>query len=274
MTLPDGTQGDQGAAAGREHLGQGFHAGLRRADETSRRSKGEAAKAKPQTASRPTGVIRFGMMAVRGVGEKAVEAIIDERTSTRAVHQPLRLHASASTCGTVTRGDDRGAGQVRRRSPARRRSARSCSRCWTRPSRRASSRSRTSAPGRSTCSAAAVRRRRQRRRMMADALPDVDELPDAELLKFEKELLGFYITSHPLTEHQVGPGALHHRLARRRRMTCSEGTEVTDRRDDQPGEEGRHQERPLRGHARWRSSRWKTWRGRSTGRCSPRRSRR
>ena len=34
-------------------------------------------------------------------------------------------------------------------------------------------------------------------------LPDVEELPDAELLKFEKELLGFYITSHPLTEHQV-----------------------------------------------------------------------
>jgi DNA polymerase-3 subunit alpha len=33
-------------------------------------------------------------------------------------------------------------------------------------------------------------------------LPDVDELPETELLKFEKELLGFYITSHPLTEHQ------------------------------------------------------------------------
>jgi DNA polymerase-3 subunit alpha len=34
------------------------------------------------------------------------------------------------------------------------------------------------------------------------ALPQVPELADAELLKFEKELLGFYITSHPLTEHQ------------------------------------------------------------------------
>jgi DNA polymerase-3 subunit alpha len=34
------------------------------------------------------------------------------------------------------------------------------------------------------------------------ALPDVPEFQPAELLKFEKELLGFYITSHPLTEHQ------------------------------------------------------------------------
>ena len=28
------------------------------------------------------------------------------------------------------------------------------------------------------------------------------EFPSAELLKFEKEYLGFYISSHPLTEHQ------------------------------------------------------------------------
>ena len=36
----------------------------------------------------------------------------------------------------------------------------------------------------------------------ADMLPNVDEFASADLLKFEKELLGFYITSHPLTEHQ------------------------------------------------------------------------
>src|SRR6185369_6120916 len=62
--------------------------------------------------------------------------------------------------------------------------------------------------------------------MGASALPDVDELPDAELLKFEKELLGFYISSHPLTEHQV---ALEHfsTASTREAMNCSEGTEVT-----------------------------------------------
>jgi DNA polymerase-3 subunit alpha len=37
----------------------------------------------------------------------------------------------------------------------------------------------------------------------APSLPDVPELPNADLLKFEKELLGFYITSHPLMQHQM-----------------------------------------------------------------------
>jgi DNA polymerase-3 subunit alpha len=64
------------------------------------------------------------------------------------------------------------------------------------------------------------------RAMGAAALPDVDELPDAELLKFEKEYLGFYISSHPLTEHQ---SALEHysTASTREAMNCSEGTEVT-----------------------------------------------
>ena len=58
------------------------------------------------------------------------------------------------------------------------------------------------------------------------ALPDVEELPSADLLKFEKELLGFYITSHPLTEHQA---ALEHysTATTREAMNLSEGTEVT-----------------------------------------------
>jgi len=62
--------------------------------------------------------------------------------------------------------------------------------------------------------------------MGASALPDVDELADAELLKFEKEFLGFYISSHPLTEHQA---ALEHysTASTREAMNCSEGTEVT-----------------------------------------------
>jgi len=64
------------------------------------------------------------------------------------------------------------------------------------------------------------------RRMGGDALPDADELADAELLKFEKELLGFYITSHPLTEHQ---SAIEHYSTASTKdvLTISEGTEVT-----------------------------------------------
>jgi DNA polymerase-3 subunit alpha len=62
-------------------------------------------------------------------------------------------------------------------------------------------------------------------RTMGGALPDVPELPDAELLKFEKELLGFYITSHPLTEHQAAMD--HYSTATTKdAATCAEGTEV------------------------------------------------
>src|SRR6185312_16137355 len=38
-----------------------------------------AGKRKRKAEPKPEGVIRFGMMAVRGVGEKAVEAVIAER---------------------------------------------------------------------------------------------------------------------------------------------------------------------------------------------------
>jgi hypothetical protein len=56
-------------------------------------------------------------------------------------------------------------------------------------------------------------------------LPDVAEFPASELLRFEKELLGFYITSHPLTEHQV---KVEHfsTYTTREALLASEGTEV------------------------------------------------
>jgi DNA polymerase-3 subunit alpha len=57
------------------------------------------------------------------------------------------------------------------------------------------------------------------------ALPDVPELPSADLLKFEKELLGFYITSHPLTEHQSAVER-YSTASTREAMNCNEGTEV------------------------------------------------
>jgi DNA polymerase-3 subunit alpha len=58
-----------------------------------------------------------------------------------------------------------------------------------------------------------------------DFLPDVPELSPADLLKFEKDLLGFYITSHPLTQHQ----ALMERYTTattREAAKCAEGVEV------------------------------------------------
>src|SRR5207244_3759041 len=35
-----------------------------------------------------------------------------------------------------------------------------------------------------------------------DSLPDVPEWPDSEKLRYEKEALDFYITSHPLTQYE------------------------------------------------------------------------
>src|SRR5437868_6554820 len=61
---------------------------------------------------------------------------------------------------------------------------------------------------------------------MNDALPEVPELPGQELLKFEKELLGFYITSHPLIEHQ-SELERYSTASTREALTLAEGTEVT-----------------------------------------------
>jgi DNA polymerase-3 subunit alpha len=57
-------------------------------------------------------------------------------------------------------------------------------------------------------------------------LPNVPEFPSADLLKFEKEYLGFYITSHPLTEHQ-GAIERYTTATTKECMTLSEGVEVT-----------------------------------------------
>jgi DNA polymerase-3 subunit alpha len=185
-------------------------------DEPVRKSKVKNQKSK-------TGVIRFGMMAVRGVGEKAVEAIIAERKSkgpfsglydfcervdtrqvTRATiealikcgafdsfgdrrAQHLHIFERAFEMGQQTQHDKR-LGQLN-----------------------------IFADFAATNSASSV---------SSPGLPDIDELPSAELLKFEKELLGFYITSHPLTAHQsaLERGTTH---TTKDAMSCSEGTEVT-----------------------------------------------
>jgi len=63
-------------------------------------------------------------------------------------------------------------------------------------------------------------------RGLNESLPDVDELPDPDLLKFEKELLGFYITSHPLTEHQDALGN-YSTATSKEAMSCPEGAEIT-----------------------------------------------
>jgi len=82
-------------------------------------------------------------------------------------------------------------------------------------------------------------------------------IQNAELLKFEKELLGFYISSHPLTEHQAALDR-YTTASTREAALCNEGTEVTIGGMIQPGEKDGHQGMAAPPGSRWRSSRWRT----------------
>jgi DNA polymerase-3 subunit alpha len=42
-----------------------------------------------------------------------------------------------------------------------------------------------------------------------DTLPEIPELTNSQLLSFEKELLGFYLTAHPLSFHEKELSAMH-----------------------------------------------------------------
>ena len=57
-------------------------------------------------------------------------------------------------------------------------------------------------------------------------LPNIDEIDNAELLKFEKEYLGFYLTSHPLTDQQSAVER-YTTASTKEAMSLSEGIEVT-----------------------------------------------
>ncbi len=242
LTLPDGTRGirvlppdvnlsDKDFTPiyeGAEDSGFRVQGSEGREEDTSpksadRRNARAASNRKSKIENRKcAGVIRFGLMAVRGVGEKAVEAIISERKAhgpftslydfcervdlrqvTRATiealikcgafaslgarrSQLLHILDSAVEMGQQSQNDRR-MGQLN---------------MFGTPAAAAS----TTRPG-------------------AELLPDIEELPRAELLKLEKELLGFYITSHPLSEHQpdIDRYATH---TTRQAMTCPEGTEV------------------------------------------------
>ena len=169
------------------------------------------------------GVVRFGLCAVRGVGEKAVETIIEERKSRgqfasvfdvcervdlrvvqRATLEAL-IKCGAFSCVSPRRAplmhaldrafemglqaqQDKRAGQMNFFGAA--------------DSPLAASQS------------------------PPPPLPDVPEFPGADLLKFEKEYLGFYITSHPLTEHQAAIER-YTTATTKECMNLSEGVEVT-----------------------------------------------
>ena len=184
----------------------------------------EDAKAKKRKAApKAEGVIRFGMMAVRGVGEKAVEAVIAERKErgpfaslfdfTERVD--MRQVTRATLEALIKCGAFSSLGAKRAQLLAALERAVEMGQ-QLQQDKRSGQAQLFGAPAPAAGTP----------RMLADSLPDIDELADADLLKFEKELLGFYITSHPLTEHQ---SAIEHYSTASTKdvLAISEGTEVT-----------------------------------------------
>ncbi len=190
-------------------------------DEAGAVKKKKPAKAKKAPA--PAGVIRFGMMAVRGVGEKAVEGIIEQRKS-KGPFSSLHDFTERVDLRTITRGTIEAlikcgafsSLQARRSQLLAALDGAVESGQRSQQDKRSGQMSMFGFGGGSSGTNAA----------MVIPLPDIPELPDADLLKFEKELLGFYITSHPLTEHQ---SALEHysTASTKEAQSLSEGTEVT-----------------------------------------------
>ncbi len=171
------------------------------------------------------GVIRFGLMAVRGVGEKAVEAVIDQRNDKGAftslydfcerldLRQVTRATIEALVkCGAFSSLGAKRAALLQVVDKAVEIGQQ------TQNDKRSGQLNMFAAPAASTTPNPAA--------MIGGALPDVEEFKSADLLKMEKELLGFYITSHPLTEHQSALDR-YTTASTKEAMTCPEGTEVT-----------------------------------------------
>ena len=182
-----------------------------------------ADKKRGKKTATPVGVIRFGLCAVRGVGEKAVEAIIDqrqaggefrsiydftERADLRAV-QRSTIEALVK-CGAFASVGARRSQLLRVMDAAFEGGQR------LQDDKRRGQMAMFGTPENTLTTA----------RSASDVLPDLDEFANAELLKFEKELLGFYITSHPLTEHQI-PIERYTTSTTKESMSLSEGAEVT-----------------------------------------------
>ncbi|MDP9172315.1 MAG: DNA polymerase III subunit alpha [Planctomycetota bacterium] len=175
-------------------------------------------------AATKSGVIRFGMMAVRGVGEKAVEAIIAERQK-RGEFANLydfcdRVESRNVPRGTVDALIKCGAFASTRAKRSQ------LLEVLDRAVEMGQQSQLDKRMGQMNMFAAAGGTSSVTSKSIGAALPNIEEFTSAELLKFEKELLGFYITSHPLTEHQIALGN-YSTASTKDVITLSEGTEVT-----------------------------------------------
>jgi DNA polymerase-3 subunit alpha len=182
----------------------------------------EPKKKTRKAAAEPTGVIRFGLCAVRGVGEKAVESVMAERRE-RGEFRSLYDFTERVDLRAVQRSTIEAlikCGAFASMNARRKQLLEVLDRAvemgqQAQNDRRSGQLNMFGQPAVRSPSAAP-----------ADVLPDVPEFASADLLKFEKELLGFYITSHPLTEHQSALDR-YTTATTREALAMSEGAEVT-----------------------------------------------
>jgi DNA polymerase III subunit alpha len=164
----------------------------KRDGETKRRRDGVKGKETPQS------VIRFGLCAVRGVGEKAVEHILQHRAEKGPFSSLFEFcervdlrNVQKSTIEALVK-----CGAFASISPKRAPLLHALDRAFDQGQQQQNDK-RSGQFGLFNAESSLA----PSRIATPPPLPDVPELPNADLLKFEKELLGFYITSHPLLEH-------------------------------------------------------------------------
>ncbi|HYO08304.1 MAG TPA: DNA polymerase III subunit alpha [Tepidisphaeraceae bacterium] len=226
LTLPDGTRGIKVLPP---------DVNISDKDFTPVYIEGETGKRKRKVLTKD-GVIRFGLMAVRGVGEKAVEAVIEERRKAgdfKSLYEFCERvdmrQVNKSTlealikCGAFTSIGARRAQLLEILERAVEMGQQS------QHDKRAGQMNMFGGGGGGGGGGGAggggSPAVQSSAAHMGGALPDVPEIPSADLLKFEKELLGFYITSHPLTEHQATLDR-YMTASTREAMALGEGTEV------------------------------------------------
>ena len=170
---------------------------------TPSKKKAKAADAMQLAPAEIKGRIAFGLGAIRGVGAACMAAIVVERDRERPVQEHLRPHRTASIPSILTKGTLE---ILIKAGPSTASPRRELGPSTSKPSIARFSRPRRSSAtrpaGRSRCSAATTTAAAERSSAAAvDAIaPAAEDWTHSQKLAFEKEVLGFYMTSHPLTE--------------------------------------------------------------------------
>ena len=182
------------------------------------------------------GKICFGLSAIKGCGGAAAEAIAAEREA-RGPFRSLFDFCERLDPSAVNRDGHRIADQGRGVRLARRPPRAATWRPSTGRCRRARPRP-TAAAARRACSATTTTT--LRRPAAVAHLPDVPEWDERDRLAKEKEVLGFYLSSHPLAEHAEDAGGVL--LAHRRGGGRTGASHRSDARRHDLGHQARARE--------------------------------